>query len=81
MNFEAFLTRADDEVLQDLLGANALRLLRALDATGFTQTRQRELLLDQSKPQELLYNSRTRKILLELLRPDEAATLCKLITG
>lgn len=79
VNFKAFLTRADDEVLQDLLGANALRLLRALDATGFTQARQRELLLDQSKPQELLYNARTRKILLELLRADEATTLCMLL--
>lgn len=79
MNFKAFLTRADDEVLQDLLGANALRLLRALDTSGFTQARQRELLLDQSKPQELLYNARTRKILLELLRADEATTLCMLL--
>jgi DNA repair protein RadD len=79
MNFRSFLTRADDEILQDLLGANALRLLRALDTTGFTQSRQRELLLDQSKPQELLHNSRTRKILFELLRQDEAITLCKLL--
>ncbi len=79
MNFEAFITRADDAVLQELLGAKTLRLLRALDTTGFTQSRQRELLLDQSKPQELLHNYKTRLILLDLLRQNEAKTLCKLL--
>lgn len=79
MQFDAFLTRADDEVLQKLLGAKALRLLRALDPNQFSPARQRELLLGQTKPQELLANGPSRRLLLELLRPNEAQRICKLL--
>ncbi|QYU68670.1 DEAD/DEAH box helicase [Leptolyngbya sp. 15MV] len=79
MQFDAFLTRADDEVLQQLLGAKALRLLRALDPNGFSQAKQRELLLGQTKAQELLASAPSRKALLELLRADEVRRLCQLL--
>jgi superfamily II DNA or RNA helicase len=79
MKFETFLTRADDEVLQQLLGARALRLLRALDPNGFTQARQRELLLSQTRAQGLLAEPSSRRLLLELLRPDEARQLCDVL--
>jgi len=79
MKFAAFLTRADDETLQELLGARALRLLRALDPNGFTQARQRELLLGQTKAQSLLANRSTRRTLLDLLRLDEAKQLCQVL--
>lgn len=75
MNFENFLTRADDETLQHLLGAKVLRLLRALDPKGFNQGRQRALLLEQTKPQALLADKRKRALLLDLLRPSEAEQL------
>lgn len=79
LNFEHFLTRADDETLQALLGTKVLRLLRALDQSGFNQGRQRALLLEQSKPQALLANKASRRALLDLLRPAEAAALCKVL--
>ena len=79
MRFDQFLTRADEEVLQKLLGTDALRLLRALDPNGFTQSRQRKLLLEQASAQELLGNSSSRRILLNLLRPDETQRLCKIL--
>lgn len=79
MRFDAFLTRADDEILQALLGTKILRLLRALDPTGFSPASQRELLLSQTKAQELLTNSSSRKLLLDLLRPDEAKQLCEVL--
>lgn len=79
MRFDQFLTRAGDEVLQELLGAKALRLLRALDPKGFNQSRQRELLIEQVKPQTLLSTKKTRSLLLDLLRPAEAAQLCQVL--
>lgn len=79
MNFEAFLTRADDEVLQELLGVRALRLLRALDPQGFSPARQRELLLTQSKAQDLLSDKKNRQLLLDLLRQEEAVQLCQVL--
>ena len=79
MQFEAFLTRADDEALQELLGVKVLRLLRAMDERGFSPARKRELLLEQTKPQTLLAQKPSRRILLDLLRPEEAAQLCKVL--
>ena len=79
MKFEDFLTRADDELLQELLGTKVLRLLRALDPTGFNQGRQRALLLEQTRAQDLLKSNKARKALLELLRPPEADQLCRVL--
>lgn len=79
MNFESFLTRADDEVLQGLLGAKALRLFRALDPDGFSQVKQRELLLSQTTAQELLADPVSRKVLLDLLKREEAKLLCQIL--
>lgn len=79
MNFENFLTRADDETLQQLLGTKVLRLLRALDPKGFNQGRQRALVLEQTRPQALLADKAKRLLLLDLLRPAEAAQLCHVL--
>lgn len=79
MNFNSFLTRADDETLQKLLGTKVLRLLRALDPRGFNQGRQRALVLEQTRPQALLADKAKRSLLLDLLRPSEAAQLCQVL--
>jgi DNA repair protein RadD len=79
VNFAQFITRADAQVLQELLGARVLRLLRALDFNGFNLVRQRELLLQQAKPQTLLANATSRTALLDLLRPAEAEQLCRVL--
>ncbi len=79
MRFDDFLTRADDQTLQELLGAKILRLLRAVDGEGFSARRQRQLLLEQTKPQTLLRQSRTRHILFDLLRPSEAHQLLQVL--
>ncbi len=79
MNFDDFLSRADDQALQELLGTKILRLLRAVDREGFSARRQRELLIEQTKPQTLLKQSHTRGILLDLLRPSEAHQLLQVL--
>lgn len=79
MQFDAFLTRADEEALQELLGVKVLRLLRAMDERGSTPARKRELLLEQTKPQTLLAQKPSRRILLDLLRPEEATQLCRVL--
>ena len=79
MQFNAFLSRADDELLQELLGKKILRLLRTIDAQGLTPNRQRELLLQQTKPQTLLGSKNTRALLFDLLRPEEATQLARLL--
>jgi DNA repair protein RadD len=79
LNFNTFLTRADDETLQTLLGAKVLRMMRAVDPNGFGAVRQRAILLEQTPPQALLSRKSTRSVLLDLLRPAEAAELCILL--
>jgi DNA repair protein RadD len=79
MQFDSFLTRADDQTLQELLGQRVLRLLRAIDREGFSPRRQRQLLLEQTKPQILLSQPRSRRMLLDLLRPSEAGQLLQVL--
>ena len=79
MQFDAFISRADDQLLQELLGKKVLRLLRAIDGEKLTPRRQRDLLLQQTKPQALLGSRKTRALLFDLLRPDEAAQLARLL--
>lgn len=77
MQFDAFISRADDQLLQELLGKKVLRFLRAIDGDKLTPRRQRDLLLQQTKPQALLGSRKTRTLLFDLLRPDEAAQLAR----
>jgi len=77
MNLQTFLSRADEKVLQDLIGPDSLRLLDALDPEGFTLARQRSLLLEDSH--KLLSDAFSRALLLDLLRPEEAKTLCTIL--
>lgn len=79
MNFASFLTRADEEVLQALLGAKVIRLLRALDSDRLSQGRLRDLLLAQRSPQDLLTKADSRRLLLDLLRPEEARQVATLL--
>lgn len=75
MTFEDLLARAAEHTLQGLVGRAGVRLLARLDP-GLTQpARLREVALGLSSPQELLMNPDTRRELLVLLPPDDAAML------
>ncbi len=76
MRFDCLLSRADEEVLQILIGQGPLRLAALLDRSLLSPAKQRELLLRLRKPQELLTDAVSRKALLPLLRPEEARSLC-----
>ena len=67
------------EELQHLLGRKVLRLLRALDPNEFTLAKQRQLLTQQIRPQELLSKSEYRARFIQLLYPVEAQQLCRLL--
>ena len=79
MNFDALLTRADDETLQNLLGQSAVRLITLLDRSLATPTNLRKVLLRLHQREELLLSSQTRTVLFDLLRPDEADLLAQML--
>jgi len=72
MRFEELLSRADDEVLQELVGTQTVRLLNMLDPLLARPTRLRELITSFRPAEELLRDSSARRALLDLL-PLEAA--------
>ncbi len=67
ISFQNLLSRADDVVLQELVGLDVVRLLRAIDPALATPTSLRSLLSDFKEPVDLLRNSVTRVVLLDLL--------------
>lgn len=81
MKFDDLLSRADDEVLQELIGQAPLRLISLLDQDLLSPARQRGLLLRLKCPQDLLLDRNTRALLLDLLRPSEAAGLSSALGG
>ena len=74
-SFEELLKRADEVVLQELLGRPALRLLQSLLGSDISVRRLRELLLELHPPLGLLLALPKRTLLIDLLRPDEARAL------
>lgn len=75
MNFDNLISRADDELLQDLLGNKVLRLAGTLDPQLLSPRKLREVLISLHPPVYLFVEKVTRDKLLELLRPNEAAML------
>ena len=75
ISFQSLLSRADDVVLQELVGLNVVRLLRSIDPALATPTSLRNLLSDFKEPVDLLRDSDTRGILLDLLPTGTAEQL------
>ena len=67
MNFDQLISRAEDEVLQQLLGNSVVRLLRLINPALAIPSRLRQLLLDLHPPSDLLRDSSSRQLLFELL--------------
>jgi DNA repair protein RadD len=73
--FDELLLRADEVVLQELLGRPALRLLQSLLGRDLPVGRLRAVLLQLHTPLAMLTETSKRRLLLELLRLDEARAL------
>lgn len=74
-SFRTLAGRADDEVLQGLVGVDVVRLLRSIDPELSTPSKLRELLLSYKTPTELLRDPAARASLLELLPQQTAIRL------
>ncbi len=70
------LSRADDEVLQELLGKKIVKLLNILD-TKLTTTRMREVLVSMKSREGLLLDRNARNQLFDCMRPGDARSLAK----
>ncbi len=79
ISFDNLLGRADDVVLQELIGLDVVRLLRSIDPGLATPTSLRNLLSDFKEPTHLLRDSDTRPSLLDLLPVATAEALCQVL--
>ncbi len=79
MKFEKIFTRADEDLLQDILGDKVIRLLSTLDETSSYNKYLRDLVINLHGYEGLLLNSKYRALLYDLLREDEARHLGKIV--
>jgi hypothetical protein len=80
IDFALFTSRFDDTVLQELLGASALKLVSLLDPTLASRASLCRLAVDLYTPEGLLLSKTTRALLFELLTPEEADQLAALLS-
>lgn len=69
------LKRADDQTLSDLIGPTAMRLMMSLDPKLATPTHLRQMVIDLHGEASLILDPRTRALLTDLLKPDQALAL------
>lgn len=79
LDFPTFFTRASGRVTQELLGEATLRLVHLLSEGTAGPSVVRDLLLRLKPPVRLLSDKKSRSTLLNLLRPEEASELCRVL--
>lgn len=75
MDFDSLLHRANEQVLQDLLGRSAVRLLATVAGRTISVMELRQALLEIRSPVSLLRDPNCRRVLFELLRVEEAQAI------
>ena len=75
MNFEQFISRFDEDVIQEIVGKPTIKTLSSLDTDLTRISRMKRILLKIYSPIELLRNKIIRDIFFDLLKPGEAKNL------
>lgn len=76
IDFKNLLSRADEEILEALLGKEFISSIKVLDPNAYSPAKLKKVVTDLYSPAEILANKKHRNILFELLRDNEARLLC-----
>jgi DNA repair protein RadD len=79
LRFDDLLARADDEILQTLLGNAGMRLLTLLDPRLANPTKLKDIVIGLHSREGLLRSREARNLIFEILRPNEARNLARLL--
>jgi superfamily II DNA or RNA helicase len=79
MEFSDLLSRADETVLETLIGAESLNLLQTIDESLTQPSQLRRTVRELRSPQDLLLSKELRHILVDLLYPKEAKRLARVV--
>ena len=74
-SFVDLLSRADESVLQELIGIDAVRLIQKLDSSLAVPSALRELIITSTRPEEILRARERRGALFDLMTVEEATGL------
>jgi DNA repair protein RadD len=74
-SFEQLLSRADEALLQELLGRSTMRLLQATQGRDLSLAGMRRVLIAMRPPELLLEDRNAVRIMLEMFRPEEMQAL------
>lgn len=77
--FDDLLLRADEALLQSLLGRPAVKLMQATQGRNFSMATMREALLAIRTPVQLLEHRETLEALLEMLSPHELREVADMV--
>lgn len=79
MEFEKFITRLDEQLIQKIVGTSAIRILSSLNSDLARISRLQNVLFNIYSPIELLQNREIRNEFIDILKPNEAEQLCALL--
>ncbi len=79
MNFENFVTRLNEEIVQQIVGKSAIQILNSLNTDLTRISRLQSVLLNIYSPVELLKNREIRNEFIDILKVPEAEALCSLL--
>jgi DNA repair protein RadD len=79
LDFERFISRFDEELVQQIIGRHAVQVLSAIDTKLTNIGSLQKSLLKIYSPIQLLETKSTRKQIFNLLKEEEARILCSLL--
>ncbi len=79
MKFENFITRLNEEIVQQIVGKSAIQILNSLNTDLTRISRLQRVLLNIYSPLELLANREIRNEFIDILKVPEAEALCSLL--
>lgn len=77
MKFDDVLARADDEILQSLLGSAGMRIITVLDPRLAIPSKLKDIVVGLYSREGLLRLRESRNLIIDILRPSEARVLAQ----
>jgi DNA repair protein RadD len=77
--FKKIFSRADESILEKILGKNSFKLIELLETKAVSISRYKEISLEIKTPKQILSDQNSRNLIFDLLREDEADEISKIL--
>lgn len=79
LKLKEVLLRADEITVQEILGTHSVKILNLLNKDGIYLSKLKEYILNLYTEEELLTNKELRNAIIDLLKPDEAKAIARIL--